>query len=777
MSVETTPVAASDKGSTGRRESRLSALVRLPHALGFLSFCYALVILTLLAYLPLGVWEQIILTWTAVVSIGFSARALRTGSRVSSVFCIGLSVALFFMTRSHAAALPNLGWLQAFVSTAAMLLILAGLAILLLSGLRLMTPATATLFFTTVAIALSLANAFIDTHATETPSIPIEEIAVRTKDRETRVSPPTQTQVEWLGQGAKNHPTLEYVYHPNITLKTIYPTNPRGYFHEEEVHGPLDMRTGFVFTHAGTQANIELPNERYGTTRVVPTELGTPQPWRITLQYHGIPLEKDKRYALSFTARSDAPRAMEYGILGKGQQEKNLGLHRKVKLNSEWRTFRDWFSANEDAPLATLMFLVGQDPSPVEVSNIAIVPVYANDSGYVDMRMFSMTPMDGGTLESPSEPGGTLRVNVARSDPKVPYAVQVVQDCFPVREGQQYNITFRARADKPRPLDLVMIQSRPEWKNAGLHLRMELTQDWRFFASEFRGSLNDPHARIVFNAAASQVPFEVADILFWPELSSPPLDPPKKRFTVEYTLNADGFRDRDHLTGKQDGTFRIACIGDSFTFGQGVHEPDTFVRRLENLLNADRPPNASIVDVMNFGICGYCTWQERLLYNEIASKYEPDLVLITMVHNDHLSPKEEAELGLNANQKPNEGQVLGNLQKAFENVMLMQSFDYTRCVEELKLLDADCKKRNAKLAVVIYRDGVGDNWLKLEKQVTEGLKGTGIPVLSLGELLTTWPFSTLKVHNVDGHPNEMSHAMAADAIVQFLRDNKLVPAH
>ncbi|MFO0947777.1 MAG: carbohydrate binding domain-containing protein [Planctomycetota bacterium] len=775
MSVDTLPVAGSSEGQRGRRSSRLHELVRVPHAIGFMGLLYSIIVLTLSAYLTMGAGGQVFLHWTAIATIGFAVHALSSGNRISATFCVILSLAMFSMVTMVGESIVNLGRFGMFFKTAGAMQFYALVAVLVLSSIGLMRPATSALFFLTVALAFSFANAWFQKPASENEIAGPTVIHALPAGNHVLPQRPKQDQPDWIGQGARPHPTLEYVYQPNLTFKTVYPSNPRGYFQVEDVYGPLDMRMGYVFNHAGAQAEIQIPADRNGSVRVIPKATGNKQPWQINFQYNGIPLVEGRRYAVSFTAKADAPRPMEYGMFRMGKQQANVGLHQTVKLTTEWQTFRHWFSSKETLPSATLMFLIGQDSTAVEVGNITVAPTYMDESGSVDMRMWSMIPRDGGKLTSPSEPSGAMRVEVAKADPNVPYAVQVVQDCYPLHKDHHYNITFRARADKPRPLELVLIQSQPSWNNLGLHLRLELTEDWQVFAGEFRGVADDPNARLVFNAAASAVPFEIADLLLWSEQSEPPAPPPQ-RYTVEYSMNAEGFRDRDRLPGKQEGIYRVACLGDSFTFGQGVHEPDTFVRRIENLLNADKPANVTMIDVMNFGICGFCTWQERKLYNEIAAKYEPDLVLVTMVHNDHLSPGEEAKLGLNANQQPAAGgNVLGNLQKAFENVKQTQSFDYTRCVEELKLLQEDCKKRNAKLAVIIYRDGIGDNWIKLEKQVTEGMKQTGVPVLSLGNTLTVRPFSTLKVHDVDNHPNDMSHGIASEAIVKFLRDNKLVP--
>src|SRR5258708_39969473 len=56
-------------------------------------------------------------------------------------------------------------------------------------------------------------------------------------------------------------------------------------------------------------------------------------------------------------------------------------------------------------------------------------------------------------------------------------------------------------------------------------------------------------------------------------------------WAVEFRYNALRFRDAP-LGPKPPGVRRVMVLGDSFTEGQGVKEPDTYPRRLESLLNA-----------------------------------------------------------------------------------------------------------------------------------------------------------------------------------------------
>ncbi len=93
--------------------------------------------------------------------------------------------------------------------------------------------------------------------------------------------------------------------------------------------------------------------------------------------------------------------------------------------------------------------------------------------------------------------------------------------------------------------------------------------------------------------------------------------------------NSMGFRDRE-FGPPEPGVFRILVLGDSVTFGHGVPGNATFARRLEVLLST----RERRVDVLNAGVPGWSTRQERIFYERHGEELAPDLVLVGFVLND-----------------------------------------------------------------------------------------------------------------------------------------------
>ena len=113
--------------------------------------------------------------------------------------------------------------------------------------------------------------------------------------------------------------------------------------------------------------------------------------------------------------------------------------------------------------------------------------------------------------------------------------------------------------------------------------------------------------------------------------------------TVGHTTNSLGFRGGEFplvetrdgsieaIGEKPDGVLRIVFLGDSVTFGEGVHDSDTFVERVGRGLSTrlSRP-----IEVYNFGVGGHNTSDARWVWQRYAHHLDPDLVVYTFVLND-----------------------------------------------------------------------------------------------------------------------------------------------
>jgi lysophospholipase L1-like esterase len=95
-----------------------------------------------------------------------------------------------------------------------------------------------------------------------------------------------------------------------------------------------------------------------------------------------------------------------------------------------------------------------------------------------------------------------------------------------------------------------------------------------------------------------------------------------------------GFRDVEHATVKQPGEFRILALGDSFTYGAGVSFNESYLSRLEQMLNSRKLHPK--VEIIKAGVSRYYPEPERILLEHYGLKYSPDLIIVGFVPNDVL---------------------------------------------------------------------------------------------------------------------------------------------
>ena len=97
-------------------------------------------------------------------------------------------------------------------------------------------------------------------------------------------------------------------------------------------------------------------------------------------------------------------------------------------------------------------------------------------------------------------------------------------------------------------------------------------------------------------------------------------------FRVRVRCNSRGLRDSEKAVPKPAGTTRIVVLGDSFTWGYGVENDETFPAVLVRQLPA--------ADAVNLGVNGYSTVQESIRLETEGLRYEPDWVVVAFCHND-----------------------------------------------------------------------------------------------------------------------------------------------
>ena len=94
------------------------------------------------------------------------------------------------------------------------------------------------------------------------------------------------------------------------------------------------------------------------------------------------------------------------------------------------------------------------------------------------------------------------------------------------------------------------------------------------------------------------------------------------------SANSRGIRARvEYPPGRRPGLRRVVVVGDSFTFGEGVGDEETYPARLQARLGPG-------VEVINLGVHGYGHDQMLIHLREEGLLYEPDLVVLGYYADD-----------------------------------------------------------------------------------------------------------------------------------------------
>jgi lysophospholipase L1-like esterase len=104
-----------------------------------------------------------------------------------------------------------------------------------------------------------------------------------------------------------------------------------------------------------------------------------------------------------------------------------------------------------------------------------------------------------------------------------------------------------------------------------------------------------------------------------------PMDPSLYEWKI--STEANGFRTDTFTSSKEPGALRVICIGDSRTLGEGLKEHETFAGQLQRKLGKG-------TEVLNFGADGWSAFQGRMLLEQEALDYQPDIVVACFGIND-----------------------------------------------------------------------------------------------------------------------------------------------
>ena len=101
-------------------------------------------------------------------------------------------------------------------------------------------------------------------------------------------------------------------------------------------------------------------------------------------------------------------------------------------------------------------------------------------------------------------------------------------------------------------------------------------------------------------------------------------------YSFRYSNNSLGWRGRREYREAKQTDYRVLFLGDSFTYGTGVNDDQTFAARVEKDLRAGRMS----VEVLNAGAPGKGTDYALKCFQTLGRKFHPDLTVLGFFAND-----------------------------------------------------------------------------------------------------------------------------------------------
>jgi hypothetical protein len=255
-------------------------------------------------------------------------------------------------------------------------------------------------------------------------------------------------------------------------------------------------------------------------------------------------------------------------------------------------------------------------------------------------------------------------------------------------------------------------------------------------------------------------------------------------------LNSWGFRGRDYAVPKPRGAYRIAVVGDSFTYGNGVRQQD----RYTELIQARLPEH---FEVLNFGDAGANTPQHRAQVRRVLADVQPDFVLLQWYVNDmedddttgrptfkplvpmlglHDWLTERSALYNVANMRWAETQVSMGMVQPYPDYLRQRLGDphasdaqIDRAV--LEDLITSTKRAGVPLGIVLFPDTAGDlgkdyPFAYLHERMLDTCSSHGLTCIDLrGDFSMVKDRRLLWANRLDHHPSALANTIAAEKIL------------
>jgi lysophospholipase L1-like esterase len=260
----------------------------------------------------------------------------------------------------------------------------------------------------------------------------------------------------------------------------------------------------------------------------------------------------------------------------------------------------------------------------------------------------------------------------------------------------------------------------------------------------------------------------------------------------ETRINNLGLRGAD-MALPASATTRILALGDSYAFGLGVGEQETFCAVLEKAL-------AGQVEVINGGVPGFGIFQMQRLLHRLVPLLRPQVILVVFptgdVFRQPFASVEEERAYLEAEKKRKRwrrfSQFATFLYRKYyyakirltgkmpgvPSEILSNKADFTalwqKDLARLAEMARTCKQSGALMVVMPWPQHTNAEWDSLVLAGVRSLAGGAVGLVDLDQALAPYPNDQLIIAG-DGHPSAAAHKIAGLYLAAAMKKLAVVP--
>lgn len=358
-------------------------------------------------------------------------------------------------------------------------------------------------------------------------------------------------------------------------------------------------------------------------------------------------------------------------------------------------------------------------------------------------------------LSYPDTMANTVRVRIDRTSMQTPWDVEVAAVPVPIRSGEHYSISFRARSTAPATVIANVGLDRPPWDNLGFTEAVSVDSQWSAHRFDFVPRDTTRVAKLYFDVGMQRTTIDLADVRLQ-QSDGAPVVPVLASPEVRYRINHDGCRGADAPREHPDGIQRILVLGGASAFGIGVHEEDTFASRLTDALGAPR------VQVLNCGYVGGTPQAASAFAHGVVSTYSPDVVVVALGRHEATRVRSATfEESRSAVEAVSRLSLVWQLCEATGIRRRAKRWE-TWTSDDLAALAGSLN--GTRVVLVVLRTGDDTEWRSLV-EASKAVGGRiGASVIDAGPAIRArYPTADLAVYGAqDRRPNELVHRAAAE---------------